>query len=53
MLHSDMGIYYDYVPHAKKILSYTYFPQGNNKTLTQGKAKNNLPLAPNRAQQAF
>jgi len=54
MLHADMGIYYDYVPNpVTGTTTHTYFSQGNNRTLTQGTAPNNFPLAPNRAQQAF
>ena len=54
MLHSDMGIYYNYTidPLTKRTASI-YYPQGNNATLTQLNGTNRAPLAPDRAQQAF
>ena len=54
MLHADVGIYFDYTPDpVTSTTSYTYFPQGNNSTLTAGSSATNAPLAGTRAQQAF
>jgi len=53
MLHSDMGIYYEYTPDANQSTNYTYYPQGYNTTLTAGNHSRSFPLAGARAQQAF
>jgi len=54
LLHTDMGIYFDYEPDPKTNFTYrSYFPQGHNKELSSSEDENALPIAFKRASQAF